>query len=203
VLKNTRHELLAQGLAAGKTAVDAHELAGYKRDDSNAYKLANRPGIQARVKEILGAAAAAVGVTVEKVVKELAKIGFSDIRKAVDWSGALVEEQDNDEGGDVLVVRHIHSNHVRLVSAKDLDDDTAAAIAEVKQNREGVTIKLYDKRAALVDLGRHLGMFEENVNLKVADGIPKRATISFGRKSPPTNGRLAPEAMDSVSKSRH
>lgn len=37
-----------------------------------------------------------------------------------------------------------------------------AALAEVsRQPNGGLTVKLHDKRAALVDLGRHLGMFTE------------------------------------------
>jgi phage terminase small subunit len=202
VLKNTRHERMAQELAKGKSAGEAHDLAGYKHDDGNAIHKSQRADIQERVREIMAPALQKIGVTVESVVRELARIGFSDLRKAVDWSGTLVEEEDQPEG-DVVVIRHIHANHVRLVSAKDLDDDTAAAIAEVRQNKEGVTIKLHDKQAALVSLGKHLGMFQENVNVRWPDGIPKRASLSFGGKLSPGNGRAAPEAVDSVSKSRH
>ncbi|WP_448651758.1 hypothetical protein ACSHWC_28830 [Pseudomonas fluorescens] len=40
-----------------------------------------------------------------------------------------------------------------------MDDATAAAIAEVSQGRDGLKVKLHDKKGALVDIGRHLGMF--------------------------------------------
>jgi hypothetical protein len=46
-----------------------------------------------------------------------------------------------------------------VIRSDQIDDATAAAIAEVWQSADGqVRVKLHDKRAALVDLGRHLGM---------------------------------------------
>lgn len=113
--------------------------------------------IRSRVTEILEKAAEKTGVTIERVITEMAKIGFADIRKAVDWYGHLVTEEDNPDGGDTLVVKHIHTSHVRLISAKDIDDDTAAAIAEVRQSPTGgLSLKMHDKHAALVSLYRHL-----------------------------------------------
>jgi phage terminase small subunit len=104
--------------------------------------------------------AAAAGVTVEKIVKELAKLGFSDIRKAIKWNGHLIREEDNPDGGDVLVIKTIVSNHVTLLDSDELDDDTAAAVAQISQNATGgISLKMHDKRSALVDLGKHLGMF--------------------------------------------
>jgi hypothetical protein len=52
VLRNPRHERFAQLLAGGKTATDAYELAGYKRDDGNSSHLAKNEKITGRVQEI-------------------------------------------------------------------------------------------------------------------------------------------------------
>lgn len=103
-------------------------------------------------------------ITADMVLKELAKIGFSDIRKAIKWRSHLVEEEDNPEGGDIAVVKTIVTNLVELVGSDDLDDETAAAISEISQNQGGgIKLKLHDKRAALVDIGKHLGMFKEKI----------------------------------------
>lgn len=103
-------------------------------------------------------------ITADRVLKELAKIGFSDIRKAVKWQSALITEEDNPDGGDVAVIKTIVTNQVQLVASDDIDDDTAAAIAEISQNATGgLKIKLHDKKSALVDLGRHLGLFTDKV----------------------------------------
>lgn len=173
VLKNAKHERFAQEVAKGKAASEAYVIAGYAYNEGNAVRLKGNEKVQARIEEILSEAAERAGITIERVATELAKIGFSDIRKAVDWSGELVEEADNPDGGDVLVIKHIHSSHVRLISAKDIDDDTAAAIAEVRQSPTGgLSIKMHDKRAALVDLGKYLGMFRERVEHSGPEGGP-------------------------------
>ncbi|MDR7040564.1 phage terminase small subunit [Methylobacterium sp. BE186] len=97
------------------------------------------------------------GVTPERVVTELAKLGFSDIRKALSWRSNVEEIGENEEGEPILKV----GNEVVLRNSADIDDDTAAAITEISQTKDGaLKVKLADKRAALVDIGRHLGMFK-------------------------------------------
>lgn len=52
------------------------------------------------------------------------------------------------------------TNEVTLRNSADIDDATAAAITEISQTKGGaLKAKLADKRTALVDIGRHLGMF--------------------------------------------
>ena len=112
-------------------------------------------------------------ITADRVLKELAKIGFADIRKAVKWQSAMITEEDNPDGGDIAVIKTVVTNTVQMVASDELDDETAAAIAEVSQNTTGgVKIKLHDKRAALVDIGRHLGMFKDRVEHTGKDGGP-------------------------------
>jgi len=162
VLTNRKYELVAQGLAEGLTESDAYERAGYKRHDGNAGRCARDPRVQARVAEILAEGAEKAGVTVQRIVDELAKIAFADIRKAVKWRGHLTRESDNPDGGDVLVIKEIVTNHVALVDGDEIDDDTAAAISEISQNQSGgVKLKMHDKLSALEKLGKHLGMFKD------------------------------------------
>lgn len=97
-----------------------------------------------------------VEITQDMVLRELAKIGFSDIRKVVRWGQTMVRMADGDEGeADDMVPYH----GLALIDADEIDDNTAAAIAEVSQGRDGLKVKLHDKKGALVDIGRHLGMF--------------------------------------------
>ncbi len=72
--------------------------------------------------------------------------------------GALMRRKKGDDESDAFYVTSID-----LTDSEELDDATAAAVAEVAQTKEGVRIKLHDKRAALVDIGRHLGMFTDKV----------------------------------------
>lgn len=174
-LDNPRHERFAQALAEGMSATDAYVWAGFKANDGNASRLKGNERVVARLAELTAKGAERAEVTVERVVRELAKIGFSDIRKVVKWSGSeLLDEVDgkDGEGGEPqLIVRA--ANLVCLVNSEDIDDETAGCISEVSQSKEGaLKVKLHDKRAALVDLGKHLGMFKERVEHTGSDGGP-------------------------------
>lgn len=141
-------------------ATQAAIRAGYSA------KTANRAGAHLMSNAVIGAAIAAAmnarsrrtQVTADRVLKELAKIGFADIRKAVKWD----QSDSAEEGGEQKVT----VTSIQLVNSDDIDDDTAAAIAEISQSANGgLKVKLHDKRAALVDIGKHLGMFTERVQL--------------------------------------
>ena len=153
VLTNARHERFAQELAKGKTADEAYILAGFSENRGNATRLKSNESIQARIAEILQRGAARVEITQARVLEELGKIGFADIRKAVRWGEGLSVA---DEDGEARIV-----NGVALVGSEQIDDETAAAISEVSQTKEGIKIKFHDKKGALVDIGRHLGMFKD------------------------------------------
>jgi phage terminase small subunit len=78
----------------------------------------------------------------------------------------LVEEPD---GSQRLAV----TNEVQLVDSDRLDDETAAAVAEISQTAQGgLKIKLHDKKSALDSIGRHLGMFKDKTELSGPDGSP-------------------------------
>ena len=69
-----------------------------------------------------------------------------------------VREEDDEDGRRVKVI----TSAVSLVPSDRLDEDTAAAIAEVSQGPTGaLRIKMRDKLPALVALGKHLGMFDQ------------------------------------------
>jgi phage terminase small subunit len=57
ILTNPRHELFAQELAKGKSATEAHTLAGYKPCRQNAARLTTNDDIRARLAEIQAAVA--------------------------------------------------------------------------------------------------------------------------------------------------
>src|SRR4249919_1827653 len=73
-LRNPRHERFAQERAKGKTATEAHVVAGFKRNDSNAAKLNARPEIRDRITEITGAGAKRSEITLQGLLDEAAEI---------------------------------------------------------------------------------------------------------------------------------
>ena len=70
-LNNARHERFAQLLLQGENATDAHEQAGYVRDDGNATRLRANAKVQARLAELQGEIAQTSKVTVEGLIGEL------------------------------------------------------------------------------------------------------------------------------------
>ena len=144
-------------------ATQAAIRAGYSAKTANeqAARLLAKVSIQNAVADHMQARSKRTEITADKVLVELAKIGFADIRKAVKWGDGI--PVTNPESGEVEI-----SNGVSLVSSEQIDDSTAASISEVSQTAQGIKIKMHDKRAALVDIGRHLGMFTDKVEALVA-----------------------------------
>lgn len=181
-LRNSKHERFAQNLHAGMSQTDAYEDAGFKRHRPNASKLAHAEHIVERVAELNSTreymereatkkAIDALAISKEAILGELAKIGFADIRQAVEWRGSLVREELRDgEGESETVVKEIVTNHVRLIDSDKLDANIAAAIFEVRQSPTGgLSIKFHDKQAALVALGKAAGLFVDRVADVTAD----------------------------------
>lgn len=178
-LGNARHERFAQNLAKGMTADEAYAEAGFRENRGNAARLKANESVAARVEELLAAAADKAAITKARVLEELGKIGFSDIRKAVKWySQANIAAVDDIEGEvEDGTARFAVANQVELVSSDDIDDDTAAAISEVSMtDKGGLKVKFHDKRGALVDIGKHLGMFKEIHEHTGKDGGPIETT---------------------------
>jgi phage terminase small subunit len=138
-------------------------------------------------------------ITQDMVLRELAKIGFSDIRKVVRWGETMVQMVDGEEGeAEDMVPYH----GLALIDSTEIDDNTAGAIAEVSQGRDGLKVKLHDKKGALVDIGRHLGMFaapghpELDAELKRLEIQKRRAEIK--RLEEPDDDNLVPHRVEVV-----
>lgn len=130
-------------LNASRAARRAGYYGGYGR------KMVHQPEIAAAIAAAIEERSRRTGITADEVVLELARIGRANLMDYI----------------------RVQPDGTAYVDLTDLDRDQAAALAEitVDEYAEGrgakaravkrVRIKLMDKRAALVDLGRHLGMF--------------------------------------------
>lgn len=142
-------------------ATQAAIRAGYsvRSAEVEGHRLLRNAEIAAAVDAAQKERAARTGITADRVLRELAKLGFSDIRKAVNWRSNVTEIGENPDTGEPETRAF---NEVVLVDSHAVDDDTAAAIAEVSQTKEGaLKVKLHDKKGALELLGKHLGIFKE------------------------------------------
>jgi phage terminase small subunit len=81
--------------------------------------------------------AARLGVTAERVLQEYARIAFADLSHFFEW------------GPEGIVVK----------ASETLSDADVAAVSEITASGGAYRVKLYDKKAALDAIARHLGMF--------------------------------------------
>ena len=141
-------------------ATQAAIRAGYSPHTANQAgpRLLVNVGVEAEIARRMEERSGRVQITQDMVLRELAKIGFSDIRKVLRWGNTevrLVSDEAEEPSDDDMIPYH----GLALVDSSEIDDNTAGAIAEVSQGRDGLKVKLHDKKGALVDIGRHLGMF--------------------------------------------
>lgn len=87
-------------------------------------------------------------VTQDRVVQELAAIAFA---KATDY---------------VTIKSNGPAAVVMIKSTDELTDEQVRAIAGIKEGTNGIEIKLNDKEKALELLGRHLGMWNDKLEVK-------------------------------------
>jgi phage terminase small subunit len=77
--------------------------------------------------------------------------------------GITLRTSVGEDGEPVMVLMP----RVTIVDADKISDEAAAAVAEVSQTVNGaLRVKLHDKHAALVSIGKHLGMFVDRVQIQ-------------------------------------
>lgn len=145
-------------------ALPAAIRAGYSERSakSMAYQLLRKPWIAARIDELRAARAKRTEISADRVIRELALIGFAN---ADDFMGVTMD-------GDPYIDVSKLSREQRAAIAEFAVEDYVEGRGEDARSVRRVKIKLWDKRAALVDIGRHLGMFNEKLRLEDAKGDP-------------------------------
>lgn len=153
-----KRKLFVQEYLIDLNATQAAIRAGYseKTAYSQGQRLLKDVEIQSAISEAMQKRSERTEITQDRVLQELAKIGFADIRKAVTWGRSPIDQESENAEPNGLGVYP-----VELVPSNEVDDDTAAAITEVSLTRTGVKIKMADKRAALETLLKHLAAQED------------------------------------------
>ena len=100
-LENAKHERFAQALAAGNSAVEAYESAGYSRNRGHASTLRRNPKLLKRVDEILAFAQqrvpwAVLGYTAE--IAALFKNNAPEFARSVEERRSAWERQAGQQG---------------------------------------------------------------------------------------------------------
>lgn len=123
-------------------AAHAAVRAGFARSSGAAYGhyLLRQPEIVAALEARMESHARECRLTADRVVAELARIAFSDMRDYADWGG----------------------RRVAVKRQSEIAPERAAAIAAVAPGGKGTgtRIRLQRKKQALRALARHVGLFE-------------------------------------------
>lgn len=159
-------------------ATQAAIRAGYSENGAgqSAFNLLKKPEIQALIEKLRAKTSVKLEVTRERVINELAKIAFSDIRSVVKWGRVKIQAYDG-------IPEAVYD--IDLIPSDEISEDAAAAVAEVRKTRDGLSVKMLDKKGALDSLGKHLGLWTPSDE----DEPPKRIEISWG---PPREAKTEP-----------
>lgn len=166
-----KQEKFVQNVFAGMSQREAYKQAfpGSKMTDKSvdeiACKLIRREKLQHRMMELTAELKERHMVTADAVISELSHIAFDDISNYLDYY------QDGEGNTKVRV--------------KDSQTINTKGVAEVTLTKDGTfKFKLYAKDNALIQLGKHLGLFvDRSMNLNVDMG--ENSSISQALTSNP------------------
>ena len=169
---NRRQNRFAQEYLIDLNATQAAIRAGYspRTAYSTGQRLLNHVEVIAKVSRLIEARAVRTEVSAERVVMELARVAFGDIRSIVQ-----VVEEEGDHGPVSRVVVKPSAEWTR---------DEAATVAEVAQTRQGIRVKTHPKLQALEALAKHLGMYVTRVDLNL------EASLTLGDPASMTDDEL-------------
>lgn len=161
---NPKQERFVAEYLIDLNATQAAIRAGYSA--KSAAEQASRLLINVKVAKAVEAAQAArsarTEITQDRVLKELAKLGFANMQ---DYMSVT---QEGEPFADLSKLTRDQAAAITEFTVEDFTEGRGDDARDVRR----VKFKLADKRAALVDIGKHLGMFKDKVELSGAGGGP-------------------------------
>lgn len=155
----------------------AYDAGGMKPASVNrkAFELMENVKITARLEELKQRQLRRHDVSIDRVLKEYARLAFLDIRKAFDADGNLkpIHELDDDTAAALAGLEV----EVRRVAGEADEEQEPQPHGGSLRRQHGTTarlhkIKLIDKKGALDSLAKHLGMFTDKLEVTGKDGGP-------------------------------
>ena len=140
-----------------------------KSDDAaraSSSKLLTNANIKAYVEKRMKDREKRTEITQDKVLNELAQIAFangSDFAKVVEKP---VLKEDGSVLLDPVTEEPIYYKTVEMKLTDELPEEKRKAIAGIKMGKNGIEVNTCDKVRALELLGRHLGMWNDKLQVK-------------------------------------
>lgn len=168
-----KQKIFADEYLIDLNATRAYRVAypSVKKDETaavNGSKLLRNTKVQEYISERMKERQQRTEITQDMVVSELAAIAFS---KATDYAA-------------------VKNGTVVIKNTTELSDKQISAIAGIKEGTNGIEIKLNDKEKALELLGRHLGMWNDklDINTPAIDDSIKEMEEYFERRKESGSG---------------
>lgn len=116
-------------------------------------------------------------VTQDMVIKELAAIAFS---KASDYASLKRMERTIPiyESGVIVDYKKEEYIGIEFTPTNELSEEQKKALAGIKEGKFGIQVDSCDKVKALELLGRHLGIFNDKIDVNVKEKEEKKNAIS-------------------------
>lgn len=146
---------------------------------TNASKLLTKTNIQKYISEKQKEIEEKTEITQKKIIQELAKIALFNIKDIYNENGTLkkVTELDDDTAKAISGVKILQKAGAMKISLSKTNDEIP--LEHIPE--QTVEFKTNDKTKALELLGKHLGMFKENVNL--TQDKPFKVNINVKKKN--------------------
>ena len=129
--------------------------AGYseKTAGSQGQRLLQNVEIQTAINALNSKRSAKTGITAERVLSELGKIAFSDLKSYLSFDENGVKFKDSEEVDGTVISEVSSQETVTTRNTGDEDSETTKKIH--------LKMKLHDKMKALELLGKHLSIFND------------------------------------------
>lgn len=185
-----RQQLFCIYFAKSLNATSAYEKAfgcAHSTAQVNSYRLLQRPAVQKEVRRLKQERYAKAFLDPEDIFQRYLDIAFADISDLISWGReevpvmsafGPVTETDPETGEKIPVTKMVN-----VVKLKDSADVNTALITEVKQGRDGVSVKLPDRLKALEWLADHMDLATPEQRARTEKIIAETERLRAGQGS--------------------
>ncbi|MED3974597.1 terminase small subunit [Priestia megaterium] len=167
------------------SATKAYQKAyncNYNTANAEGYKLLVKPCIKEEITRMKEERATEINLQAKDVLQKYIDIAFADITDFLTFGREteveMVDTGQKDSNGNPIYKEEEHSfNYVRF---KDHEEVDGTIISEVKQGKDGVSIKLADKMRALEFLTKHFDMAPDMFKRRIEEEKLKLAQQKAG-----------------------
>ena len=150
---NDKQEQFCREYVVDLNATQAAIRAGYSHVTAAqiAAKLLTKVNIQEYIQALRNKISDKLEISAERVLREYAKLAFTNFNDLVDISTGSPVFRNED----------------------DIEEEHLAALQSVSETKDGLKIKMHDKKGALDSLAKHLNLFREDNKKEVMMAVGK------------------------------